>query len=43
MKRISLVVTGLSPQVITETLYAMYIQQPRVDENQIITTIFKLI
>jgi len=38
MKRILLAVTGLSPQVITETLYAMHIKQQHVDEIHIITT-----
>jgi CRISPR-associated protein (TIGR02584 family) len=38
MKHILLAVTGLSPQVITETIYAMHLQQQFVDEIHIITT-----
>ena len=38
MKHILLAVTGLSPQVITETVYAMHMQQKPVDEIHIITT-----
>jgi CRISPR-associated protein (TIGR02584 family) len=38
MKHILLAVTGLSPQVITETIYAMHMQQQHLDEIHIITT-----
>jgi len=38
MRHILLAVTGLSPQVITETVYAMHMQQQPVDEIHIITT-----
>ncbi|MFZ2634101.1 MAG: CRISPR-associated ring nuclease Csm6 [Desulfosalsimonadaceae bacterium] len=38
MKYILLAVTGLTPQVITETLYALYQNKQRVNEIQIITT-----
>ncbi len=38
MKNILLAVTGLTPQVITETLYALHQNQQHVDEIHIITT-----
>jgi len=38
MKYIMLAVTGLSPQVITETLYALHQDMRRVDEIHVITT-----
>jgi CRISPR-associated protein (TIGR02584 family) len=38
MKNILLAVTGLSPQVITETLYALYQNARRVDAIHVITT-----
>ncbi len=38
MKHILLAVAGLTPQVITETLYALHQQGKRVDEIHIITT-----
>ena len=38
MKNILLAVTGLSPQVITETLFALHQNNQRVDEIHIITT-----
>ncbi len=38
MKNILLAVTGLTPQVITETLYALHQNQQRVDEIHIVTT-----
>lgn len=38
MKNVLLAVSGLSPQVITETLYALHQQQKRIDAIHIITT-----
>jgi len=38
MKNILLAVVGLSPQVITETLFALYQQSRRIDAIHIITT-----
>ncbi|MBW2021016.1 MAG: TIGR02584 family CRISPR-associated protein, partial [Deltaproteobacteria bacterium] len=38
MKNILLAVTGLSPQVITETLFALHQQNRTVDAIHIITT-----
>jgi CRISPR-associated protein Csx14 len=38
VKNILLAVSGLSPQVITETLYALHQQQKRIDAIHIITT-----
>lgn len=38
MKNILLAVTGLSPQVITETLYALHQNSRKVDEIHVITT-----
>jgi len=38
MKYIMLAVTGLSPQVITETLYALHQDMRRIDEIHVITT-----
>ncbi len=38
MRNILLAVTGLTPQVITETLYALHQNRQRVDEIHIITT-----
>ena len=38
MKNILLAVTGLSPQVITETLYALHQINRRVDAIHVITT-----
>ena len=38
MKNILLAVTGLSPQVVTETIYALHQNSQRVDEVHIITT-----
>ena len=38
MKNILLAVTGLSPQVITETLYALHQNNRRVDSIHVITT-----
>ncbi|WP_052713080.1 CRISPR-associated ring nuclease Csm6 [Pseudoalteromonas rubra] len=38
MKHLLLAVTGMSPQVITETLYAMHQQGQHVDELKVITT-----
>jgi len=38
MKRILLGVSGLNPQVITETLYALFMQGRMVEEIHIITT-----
>ncbi len=38
MKNILLAVTGLSPQVITETLYALHQNQQKVDAIHVITT-----
>lgn len=38
MKNILLAVVGLSPQVVTETLYALHQQGRRVDAIHVITT-----
>jgi len=38
MKNILLAVTGLSPQVITETLYALHQNNRKVDSVHVITT-----
>lgn len=38
MKNVLLAVSGLSPQVITETLYALHQQQKRIDAVHIVTT-----
>ena len=38
MKNILLAVTGLSPQVITETLFALHQSNQRVDAIHVITT-----
>jgi CRISPR-associated protein (TIGR02584 family) len=38
MKNILLAVTGLSPQVITETLYALHQNNRKVDRIHVITT-----
>ena len=44
MKTVMLAVTGLSPQVITETLYALHQSSRHVDAIHVITTlsIFRL-
>ncbi|WP_333385798.1 CRISPR-associated ring nuclease Csm6 [Psychromonas arctica] len=38
MKRILLAVTGMSPQVVTETIYALHQEGNQIDEVEIITT-----
>ena len=38
MKNILLAVTGLSPQVITETLYAMHQNNRHIDAIHVVTT-----